>query len=165
MKSWLFQGMLAAAIALPALSDAVRAGGTDDYGCSDATLKGEYAFGVTDYTNGLPSVVAGIKVFDGNGNLTQRDYQGDSSPPEFAPPGQERGTYTVNPDCTGSMVINLNAPVPTGSTGVINILFVIANGGRHIHEVVSQFIPPGATGPVPNQTSADDWKVASDQEN
>jgi hypothetical protein len=71
----------------------------------------------------------------------------------------------VNPDCSGSMVINLNAPVSMGSTGVINIMFVISDGGRHIHEVVSEFTPPGSTtGPVPTQTSADDWKVASDRE-
>jgi hypothetical protein len=61
------------------------------------------------------------------------------------------------------MVINLNAPVTSGSTGVINIMFVISNGGRHIHEVVSEFTPPGASGPVSNQTSADDWKVASEK--
>jgi hypothetical protein len=40
MKSWLWEGMLAAAIVLPALSSVARA---DDFGCSDATLKGEYA--------------------------------------------------------------------------------------------------------------------------
>jgi hypothetical protein len=62
------------------------------------------------------------------------------------------------------MVINLNAPVTSGSTGVISIMFVISNGGRHIHEVVSQFTPPGFTEPQPTQTSADDWKVASQQE-
>jgi hypothetical protein len=57
-----------------------------------------------------------------------------------------------------------NAPVPTGSTGVIEILFVLSNGGRHVHEVVSEFTPPGSTtGPEPTQTSADDWKVASDK--
>lgn len=109
MRSWLFTGILAAAIALPALSGAAWAGGTDDYGCSNATLKGEYAFGVTAYTpaglpNGPPQVVAGIKVFDGNGNLTQRDYIGDS----LRTTGQidfstgETGTYTVNANCTGS---------------------------------------------------------------
>jgi len=160
MKSWLFQGMLTAAIALPALSGVARAGGTDDYGCSNATLKGEYAFGVTNLT--IPQVVAGIKVFDGNGNLTQRDYIGDSVPAEFAPKGQERGTYTVNPDCTGSMVINLNVPGAPPPNGVIQILFVISDGGRHIHEVVSQLTPPFSSAPEPVQTSADDWKVASD---
>jgi hypothetical protein len=166
MKSWFLKGTLAAIIALPALSSAARAGGADDYGCSNATLKGEYAFGVTNHL--LPQVVAGIKIFDGHGNLTQRDYIGDSlrtrNQTDFAPKGQEKGTYMVNPDCTGSMVINLNAPVPTGSTGVINIMFVISDGGRHIHEVVSESTPPGSTtGPAPTQTSADDWRVASDR--
>ena len=168
MKNWLLVGVMTIGIAVPALSGVARAGGTDDFGCSNATLKGEYAFGVTAYTplpNGPPGVVNGIKVFDGKGNLTQRDYQGNNNAgPDFAPPGQETGTYQVNSDCTGSMVINLNAPVTSGSTGVINIMFVISNGGRHIHEVVSQFTPPGFTEPQPTQTSADDWKVASDKD-
>jgi hypothetical protein len=161
-----FQGILAVTIVLPALSGFAWAGGTDDFGCSNATLKGEYAFGFTNYI--LPQVVAGIKIFDGHGNFSQRDYIGDSlhtmNEKDFAPKGQEKGTYTVNSDCTGSMVINLNAPVPMGSTGVINIMFVISDGGRHIHEVVSEFTPPGSTtGPAPTQTSADDWKVATDR--
>jgi hypothetical protein len=165
MNSWVLKRILAATIALPVLSGAAWGGGTDDYGCSNATLKGEYAFGVTNFT--IPQVVAGIKVFDGNGNLTQRDYIGDSEPADFAKPGQETGTYIVNPDCTGSMVINLNAfgvPPVTTQGGVINILFVISDGGRHIHEVVSELTSPGAPGPEPVQTSADDWKVASYQD-
>ena len=176
MKRWLSRGSLLAAIALPALSGLAQARGSDDFGCSNATLKGEYAFGVTSYTppnlpNGPPAVVAGIKVFDGRGHLTQRDYSGDSlrtrGQTDFAPKGQETGTYTVNPDCTGSMVINLNVPhVPAGtSSGVIEIVFVISDGGRHIHEVVAEFTPPGFTEPQPTQTSADDWKVASDRNN
>src|SRR6516164_11195459 len=171
MKCWCWKGMLAAAITVPALSGAAWAGGGDDFGCSNATLKGLYAFGVTDYTppglpNGPPSVVNGIKVFDGEGNLKQRDYQGNNNAgPDFSPPGRETGTYAVNSDCTGSMVINLNAPVTSGSTGVINIMFVISDGGRHIHEVVSEFTPPGSSAPQPTQTSADDWKVAAEQNN
>jgi hypothetical protein len=130
--------------------------------------QGRIAFGVTNFT--IPQVVAGIKVFDGKtpGTLTQRDYIGDSVPAEFAPQGQEKGTYTVNSDCTGSMVINLNTfgvPPVTTQGGVINILFVISDGGRHIHEVVSELTPPGASGPEPVQTSADDWKVASQWSN
>jgi hypothetical protein len=151
---------MATTIAVPALSGVARADG-----CSNATLKGEYAFGVTAFPG--PTVVAGIKVFDGRGNLTQRDYQGNTAPAEFAPPGQERGTYTVNPDCTGSMVINLNIPGAPPPNGVLEILFVISNGGRHIHEVVSQFTPPFSSTPTPVQTSADDWIVApaQDQDN
>ena len=169
MKRWLWIGVMATVIALPALSDVARAGGTDDFGCSNATLKGEYAFGGTAYTpaglpNGPPQVFAGIRVYDGNGHFTQRDYIGNSVPAEFAPPGQETGTYTVNSDCTGSDELDLNVPVPSGSTGVIKVLFVISNGGRHVHEVVSELTPPGSTtGPAPTQTSVDVWKVASDK--
>ena len=172
MTTWISKGMLAAAIVLPALTGAAWAGGSDDFGCSNATLKGEYGFGATVYTPAPPpnpppatKVVTGIKVFDGQGNLTQRDYQGDNlAGDDFAPRGQEAGTYQVNSNCTGSMVIYLNVPnVPAGlSTGVIWIKFVISDGGRHIHEVVSQLTPPFSSGPVPTQTSADDWKVASE---
>ena len=139
MKKWLSETTPLAAIALLALSGAAWAGGSDDFGCSNATLKGEYAFGATVYTPAPPpnpppatKVVTGIKVFDGQGNLTQRDYAGDNlAGPDFAPPGQEKGTYQVNSDCTGSIVINLNVPnVPPGtSSGVIDIKFVISDGG------------------------------------
>ena len=40
MKSWLWKGMLAATIALPALSGVARAQSTDNDGCTNATLKG-----------------------------------------------------------------------------------------------------------------------------
>jgi hypothetical protein len=170
MKRALWIGVMAAAFTLPALNSAAWAGGTDDFGCSNATLKGEYTFGGTAYTpaglpNGPPQVFAGIRVYDGNGHFTQRDYIGDSVPAEFAPPGQETGTYTVNSDCTGSDELDLNVPVPSGSTGVIKVLFVISNGGRHVHEVVSELTSPGSTtGPAPTQTSVDVWKVASVQD-
>ena len=164
MNNWLWKGMLAAAIALSALSSAARA---DSYGCSNATLKGQYAFGVTAYTppgfpNGPPQVVAGIKTFDGKGSLTQRDYIGDSDQTDFST--GETGTYTINSNCTGSAVINLNVPGSPPGTGVIKVMFVISDGGRHIHEVVSEFIPPFSTR-QPTQTTADDWKVESEQDN
>ena len=169
MKSWLWKGMLAAAIALPALSGVVWAQSTDNDGCTNATLKGDYAFSVINFS--VPQVVVGIKNFDGRGKFTQRDYGGDSlrtnGQTDFSKEGQETGTYRVNPDCTGSAEIHLNVPgVPAGTShGVINIMFVISGGGRAIHEVVSKFIPPGATQPVPTQTRADDWKVGSEQDN
>jgi hypothetical protein len=169
MNRWLSKRTVLAAIALPALSGAAWAGENDDFGCSNATLKGEYAFGVTAYTppglpNGPPNVVTGIRLYDGNGHFTQRDYGPDRVPAAFSPKGQETGTYKVNPDCTGSDELDLNVPVPSGSTGVIKVLFVISNGGRHVHEVVSEFTPPGFTEPQPTQTSADDWKVASEKD-
>src|ERR1700747_2105107 len=111
MNRWLSKRTVLAAIALPALSGAAWAGENDDFGCSNATLKGLYAFGVTAYTppglpNGPPQVITGIAVFDGDGNFEQRDYSTDRIPAQFSPAGQENGTYTVNPDCTGSSVLN-----------------------------------------------------------
>ena len=147
-NSWLVKGMLAVAIAVPALSGVARAGGTDDFGCSNATLKGEYAFGVTTYAAPTARMLWQASRFS-TAMATSRSVitkATDFAGPDFAPPGQEKGTYTVNSDCTGSMVINLNAPVTSGSTGVINIMFVISDGGRHIHEVVSEFTPPGSSG-------------------
>jgi hypothetical protein len=97
MKRWLWQEMLAAAIALPFASSMAQA-----EGCTNAMLKGEYAFAVTSFT--LPQVVVGIKTFDGKGKLKQMDYIGDSlrtaGHTDFAV--GETGTYTVNPDCTGT---------------------------------------------------------------
>ena len=169
MKKLLLKEMLAVSIALPALSGAAWAGSTDDFGCSNATLKGEYAFGVTAYTpaglpNGPPQVITGIRVYDGNGHFKQRDYAGDRVPAEFSKPGQETGTYQVNPDCTGSDELELNVPASPPGTGVIKVLFVISDGGRHVHEVVSEFIPPFSSGRAPTQTSADAWKVASERD-
>jgi len=105
MKNWLTQVTPLAAIASLALSGAARA----DFTCSNATLTGAYAIGVTNLTT-PPQVIADIAVFDGNGHFTQRDYRGNSDPAEFATPGQETGTYTIYPDCTGSAVINFNVP-------------------------------------------------------
>jgi hypothetical protein len=82
MKRWLWVGVMATVIAMPALSGVARAGETDNYGYSIATLKG---------------------------NLTQRDYQGNNpARSNFALPGQETGTYQGEPcryqcDSTGSI--------------------------------------------------------------
>src|ERR1700730_12157606 len=106
MKSWVSKGMLAGTILLPALNGVARA---DDFGCSNATLKGEYAFSGTNYIppglpQGPPNVFVGTQVIDGHGNFTQSTYGGDgrrkTSQTDFLTGAT--GTYTVNPDCTGS---------------------------------------------------------------
>jgi hypothetical protein len=107
MKSW-SKGMLAAAIALPTLSGVARA---DDFGCSNATLQGDYAFSVLSL---LPqNVVAGIGTFDGKGGFTQIDYPGDRLRTDgtLAFRTGQTGSYLVNPDCTGSQEIDLNVPM------------------------------------------------------
>jgi hypothetical protein len=175
MKSWLWNGMIAAAIALPALGGVARAQSADNDGCSNATLKGDYAFVVTSWSEPtgvlpwVPQVVIGIVNYDGNGNRTQIDYIGDSlrTRNTTAFGMGETGTYTVNPDCTGREQIQLNAPnVPPGTShGVIDSVFVISGGGRSIHAVVAKAILPGATQAMPDQTRVDSWKVGSEQDN
>jgi hypothetical protein len=175
MNSWLVKGMLAVAIALPALSGVARAGGTDDYGCSNATLKGAYAFAVNTWvlTDDIwvPGFVVGITTFDGNGKLTQTDYQEPYGyPAKFST--DETGTYVVNSNCTGSGLVDLNVlgvPPVTTQGGSIGLGFVISNSDRSIHGVVSEFTNPGATGPVPTSNihvdRVDFWKVGSYEDN
>ena len=170
MKSWVWKGMLAAPIALSALGGIARAGGSDDFVCSNATLRGDYAFSVLTVAAAAgPNVVVGLARFDGKGGYTQVDYIGDSlrtiGATSFS--GGETGSYTVNPDCTGSQEIKLNVSgVPAGTShGVIENMFVISGGGRSIHGVVAEFTPPGATQAVRDQTRVDFWKVGSEQDN
>jgi hypothetical protein len=166
MKSWLWKGMLAAAIALPALSGAARAQSTDNDGCSDATLKGDYAFVVTALTT--QTFVVGIGRFDGKGGFTQIDYPADgllAVPPLTDFRMGQTGTYEVRADCTGTQTINLNVGGMGPLGGVIHNVFVIANGGRSIHAVVAGSSPPGKMTLVPGITRVDFWKVGSEQEN
>src|SRR5260370_38914170 len=104
MKSWLWNGMLAAVIALPALSGMARA---DNDGCSNATLHGDYAFAVTGWSLSpdqiwVPEFIVGIAQFDGNSKFTQVDYPADGLRTMGLTgfrPGQT-GTYAVRADCT-----------------------------------------------------------------
>ena len=100
MNNWVSGGLLAAVITLPALSGTAWAQDNDK--CSNATLKGDYAFSVVDFTT--QSVVVGLGKFDGKGGFTQIDYPGDrlrtAGTLDFRM-GQS-GSYTVNPDCTGT---------------------------------------------------------------
>jgi hypothetical protein len=169
MKSWLWKAMFAATIALPALSGVARAQSTDNDGCTNATLSGDYAFSVTNFT--LPSVGVGIKTFDGKGQFTQEDYIGDSLRKAGVTSFRtgETGTYKVNPDCTGSAEIQLNVlnVLPGTSHGEIHNVIVISDGGRSVHGVVAGVTSPGQ--PIgtlsPGQTRVDFWKVASEEDN
>ena len=172
MRKWLCTGMLAAVIALPTLSGGARAGGDDDLGCSNATLKGDYAFAVLTIVAVSPpgpGVVVGLGTFDGKtakdgtGGFTQIDYPGnggtDLGLDEKFRTGQT-GSYTVNRNCTGFMTINLGATV-----GVTENAFVISNGGNAVRAVIAAFTAPNGALATPLQSRIDFWKVASDQDN
>jgi hypothetical protein len=133
-------------------------------GCSDATLKGDYAFSVLTTVAASPpgpGVVVGLGTFDGKGGFKQTDFPGngatDLSLTAFRT-GQA-GSYTVNPNCTGFMTINLGATV-----GVTENAFVISNGGQTIHAVIAGFTAPGGILATPLQSRIDFWKVASEHD-
>jgi hypothetical protein len=161
MRRWLTKATLLVAIAFPAVSGAAWAGGTDDHGCSNATLKGDYAFSVLTIASALgENVVVGLGTFDGKGGFKQIDYPGDGilmGLDENFRTGQT-GSYTINPNCTGFMTINLGNAV-----GSVENAIVISNGGRSIHGVVAGFTLGGMA--TSTLTRVDFWAVASEQDN
>ena len=111
--------------------------------CSNRTLAGDYGFTIEGTVFAIPGIplppgvtipVRGVVLqhYDGKGNLTQVDHVVDNG----MPPAEEwtagSGTYSVNPDCTGSAVIN----IPGNPIAPLNIHFVITKHGREILQVV-----------------------------
>jgi hypothetical protein len=175
MNSRLFhKGILATAIVLPALSGGARAqntlqlalpppfggmaqaGVTDDFGCSNASLRGRYGLAthgdfVGVYGTGTPPVIqffaAPVRVdevtaetFDGHGNATQSEYvflNGSDATSGFV--GGATGTYQVNQDCTGTEMLTYGSP-PNGFE--IDRAFVLSNGGRTIHILTTKIHTP-----------------------
>jgi hypothetical protein len=103
--------------------------------CSNQTIQGSYAFtlhGTIFLPDGSTLLIDGVAktTFDGKGNLTQVDAVADNG--NLAPgwrPGT--GTYSVNPDCTGTQTI----VIPGLSD--LHLQFIVAQGGNTIHQVVT----------------------------
>ncbi len=156
-------------------SDASRIGGIAGH-CRNATLKGDFGstiLGTSPNPDGTTSPLKGVAIaeFDGRGKFTQRDFVMTGGLPEpgtgdaqtgFSFSNGETGTYTVNPDCTGSAELHLNAPAPSGlSGGVIKLMFIITNNGLASHAVVSELTAPFTAAPTLNTTSSDFWKLGN----
>jgi hypothetical protein len=99
--------------------------------CSNRTLFGDYG-GLIEGTILGPNLALRTLImahFDGEGDLTDVDHVvlNGVPPAEEWRPGT--GTYTINPDCTGSAVFNIgNAPIP--------VHFVLVNHGKDLRGVV-----------------------------
>lgn len=101
----------------------------DDNTCSSATIKGAFArtdTGFVSFPNAAPVPLAGLSLmtFDGNGTWTSSGFGSLN--------GQQgevvaKGTYTVNPDCTGHYEPDIPPPGRTGQA-----YFVIVDGGNEL---------------------------------
>jgi hypothetical protein len=171
---------MARMLVIPALLLGISAlpAAADDNGCNAATLNGDYGFTINGFSpnpDGTQSPIKGVAVthFDGAGKFTQRDFVETAGVPNpgngdsmtgFVFSTGETGKYSLSQDCTGTMEIDLNVPVPVGSTGVIKLMLVVTNGGRAIHTVVAEDTSPGATVPTLVTTTSDAWKIGCDHD-
>ena len=106
--------------------------------CSNSTIRGSYAFTIhgTVFLPGGPTLlIDGLArtTFDGNGNITQLDAVAANG---NVPPGwrTSTGTYSVNPDCTGTFTVS------NGDQPPIHAQMIVAQSGNTIHDMV---IDPG----------------------
>ena len=110
--------------------------------CSNATLRGNFAFTLTGQILAPPPAagpVSGIArtEFDGQGTLTQVDHvvhNGVLPAEEWRP---ATGTYSINSDCTGWMTINPQPVDPIDNSPELKLYIVITEDGREIRTVVS----------------------------
>jgi len=94
----------------------------DDKGCSNVTLRGTFAYTSTGSIAAPPEVAGpfvevGTQTFDGSGATTATatlSQNGNILPVTIT------GTYTVNPDCTGTMTVQVS---PISVT--VHVFFVI----------------------------------------
>jgi len=132
-------GLLVAPSSLRVVASSPQADDGDTKVCTNHTLHGDYGSaveGVLLNVPGLPPEAQFRAVvmthYDGNGNLTTVEHtvvNGFPLNPGFTVAGS--GTYTVNPDCTGTEVTNTpNSPVP------LNLAFVVVRQGKEIHSVL-----------------------------
>jgi hypothetical protein len=121
--------------------------------CSNSTIRGSYAYtihGQVFLPNGSTLLIDGLAktTFDGEGNLTELDAVAANG--NVAPGwASNTGTYSVNPDCTGTVTVT------NGNQPPIHLQMIVAQSGNTIHEMV---IDPGFA------TTADGERVRTPQQ-
>jgi hypothetical protein len=121
----------AAALAL-SLAPTAKA---DDKGCSNAILRGTFAYTSTGSIATPPAIAGpfvevGTQAFDGNGGTTasaMSSQNGNISPLTVT------GTYKVNFDCTGTMTLQVT--FPGFPTFPVDVYFVVDDGGDEFQAI------------------------------
>ncbi len=125
----LFLSLAAPSMAQSEASDAQRWHKT----CSNRTLFGDYGTKLEGAILG-PNLTLRTLVlahFDGQGNMTSKDYVVLNGMPPTEEWRQLTGTYTVNPDCTGSATVDVASRQPP-----LKFHFIVVKDGQEILEVV-----------------------------
>lgn len=126
--------------------------------CSNATLEGDYGFTVIGTRPSAPvpgapvESIVGVAMthFDGNGNLTQTDNIHGSITGSPAPDRKGTGTYTINPDCTGTMTLD------SAGSPALTLRIVVVDDGNEVRTAVvdpTATVRPGTPSPQVMVTS------------
>jgi hypothetical protein len=103
-----------------------------DRGCSNVTLRGTYIQNYTGFNvsgSSITPVAAVLALtFQGNGVVTAAGAAAQNG--DIANPATQTGTYTVNPDCTGSYTVT---GVVSGHT--FHFFFVIGDDGNELRAI------------------------------
>lgn len=147
-KSFAIGAVAALALSLAPAAKAERRG------CSNATLRGVFAQTDTGVITAPPAMAghfAGVSAvtFEGNGTMSAT---GIANVNGTIIPVTQKGTYIVNPDCTGTYTVQIS---PIGLTG--HAFFVIADGGNELRILPTD---PGSviTCVARRQFPVDDWR-------
>ena len=109
-----------------------RAQAGQDHGCTNTSVSGSFGYtsvGTLIGTEAGPFVQVGRQTFDGKGNTNATattSVNGNSFPVTIS------GTYSVNPDCTGSMTLSVS---PVGV--IVHVDFVITGSGTEFRAMVT----------------------------
>ena len=113
----------------------------DEAKCTNKTLQGDYGFHINGVILAIPGLalppggfqVRGVAMthFDGKGNLSQVDHVLVNGTPPPIPWTPGTGTYKVNPDCTGTWILNVPGPFSP-----VLVSFVVNRAGKEIRTVV-----------------------------
>jgi hypothetical protein len=98
----------------------------DDKGCSTASLRGTFADSASGFSTAPPTLAGPLggvlaETFDGGGGMAANGTLNVNGTPL---PVTGKGTYSVNPDCTGTYAVQVS---PLGITA--HYFFVILGGG------------------------------------
>ena len=120
-----------AAVTALAVGIAPTANAQVNKGCNNATLQGTFAYTSSGAFVAAPAPIGpyaetGAQIFDGNGGTATAGMSNTNGNVAVA---TTTGTYTVNSDCTGTMVLQIAPGIAA------HYFFVIANGGSSYQAV------------------------------